>query len=79
MRSGGVSGSSLPPPPGLGSPSQGGALRLEDLERKITQATSQPRMVCFIKRSRHLFLHSKSWLTVLFLICLCLIPTEYDI
>ncbi|XP_034247797.1 protein PAT1 homolog 1-like isoform X2 [Thrips palmi] len=44
MRSGGVTGSSLPPPPGLGNPSPGGALRLEDLERKITQVAPQPRM-----------------------------------
>lgn len=47
MRSGGVS--SLPPPPGLGSPNPGAALRLEDLERKITQAVApQPRLVSSI-------------------------------
>ena len=47
MRSGGVAGaSSLPPPPGLGSPSTGAALRLEDVERSITQAAApQPRLV----------------------------------
>lgn len=45
MRSGGVGGNPLPPPPGLGSPSPGTALRLEDIERKITQAAApQPRL-----------------------------------
>ncbi|KAK3928483.1 Protein PAT1-like protein 1 [Frankliniella fusca] len=38
------SGSSLPPPPGLGSPSSSGTLRLEDVERKITQGGPQARM-----------------------------------
>ncbi|XP_026294080.1 protein PAT1 homolog 1 isoform X1 [Frankliniella occidentalis] len=42
MRSG--SGSSLPPPPGLGNPVSGGTLRLEDVERKITQVPPQARM-----------------------------------
>lgn len=42
MRSGSL-GSPLPPPPGLGGPALGGALRLEDVERKITQAAPQPR------------------------------------
>lgn len=44
MRSGNVGAPGLPPPPGLGNPSPGGALRLEDLERKITQSTPQNRL-----------------------------------
>lgn len=48
MRSGGVGGSPLPPPPGLASPSIGGALRLEDLERKITQGVPQARPVSIL-------------------------------
>lgn len=73
MRSGGVSASSLPPPPGLGSPNPGGALRLEDLERKITQTAPQSRLVCVINQRRHQSCLHK------FLLCLLFFLAEYDI